>query len=334
MNNRLASTCLIAVLSLFTTAECRAQESAPAEKPDANSMIGKKAGEIRTDNGLKMKLVWCPPGFVTMEQRERVEESAPANEDTSDDEFVEKPIVEPVSKSRKYVFKITPVKALVTRGYWLGVYEVTQSEWLQVMPTGNWKGRSATKIGDNVPATFVTWDDATAFCQKLTEREREAGRLPADWEYTLPTEAEWERACRAQTETKYSFGDDDSKLHEYAWFRPNVRRGHEPFAHEVGQKKPNPWGLYDIHGNVWEWCRDWWSEKLPGGRDPEVTKPGRFHARVLRGGSWLDLAEECGTTARSGFDWPHRDSKIGFRVALSSPGKRAVRPTPAAPESK
>jgi formylglycine-generating enzyme required for sulfatase activity len=131
------------------------------------------------------------------------------------------------------------VKASLTQGYWIGKYEVTQSEWKQVMETEPWmydkwaaiqKARD-TPEGADYPATYVSWDDAIDFCDELTKQERQAGRLSNDWEYTLPTEAQWEYACRAGTETKFSFGDDVSKFGDYAWFHDNALDAGELYPH-------------------------------------------------------------------------------------------------------
>jgi formylglycine-generating enzyme required for sulfatase activity len=217
--------------------------------------------------------------------------------------------------------KVTPVKVFVTKGYWLGKYEVTQSEWKQVIKTEPWKGQRRTKEGADFPATYVSWKDATDFCHRLTEQERQAGRLSNAWEYTLPTDAQWERGCRARTETTFSFGNDKSKLHDYAWFRDNAWDVDEQYAHRVGQKKANSWGLCDMHGNVWEWCRDVYAgtQNVASGRDPEA-KPdektdGSF--RVIRGAGWINDAVDCRSAIRSGASTSGQDNLIGFRVALS-----------------
>jgi formylglycine-generating enzyme required for sulfatase activity len=287
--------------------ESKTDEPAKSEKPAADPMLGKKLGQVRDDNGVKMKLVWCPPGFVTMEQVEIAEEPV-ATEDED----------QAAIKTRR-VEKITPVKVLLTRGYWLGKYEVTQSEWKQVMKTEPWKGRDFTKEGDDFPATFVSWEDALSFCSKLTDQEQKAGRLTNDWEYTLPTEAQWERACRARTETKFSFGNDESKLGDYEWFVGNAHNAGEQYAHRVGQKKANPWGLYDMHGNVCEICRDVYTEKLPGGRDPEVKpdKKTKSSTRVIRGGGWTAGAAYCRSAYRDHIS-SNLDSWLDFRVVLSA----------------
>jgi formylglycine-generating enzyme required for sulfatase activity len=207
---------------------------------------------------------------------------------------------------------------------------VTQSEWKQVMETEPWKdvradraNEKATNYGDNFAVAYINWESAMEFCSRLTERERKAGRLPNGWEYTLPTEAQWERACRAGTDTKFSFGDDESKLSEYAWFAGNAALAGEKYPHEVGKKRPNPWGLYDMHGNVFEWCRDWWSLKLPGGRDPEVTEPGSDRAfRMFRGGSWTTPGESCRSAFRNPMKPSIRLVYVGFRSALSTSGNK------------
>jgi formylglycine-generating enzyme required for sulfatase activity len=193
---------------------------------------------------------------------------------------------------------------------------VTQGEWKFLMETEPWKGGPYTQKGDDFPATYVTWDAATKFCDQLTQQERAAGRLPDDWEYSLPSEAQWERACRAGTETRFSFGDEAGNLRDYTWCG-DTRDGKDAFAHRVGQKKPNAWGLYDMHGNVWEWCQDWYAPKLPGGRNPLVTEQKADAAwRVVRGGGWGDAASNC----RSGYHFAqnprHAASDYGFRVVL------------------
>jgi formylglycine-generating enzyme required for sulfatase activity len=153
----------------------------------------------------------------------------------------------------------------------------------------------------------VTWEVAVEFCRKLSEKTRKAVRLP--------TEAEWEYACRAGTKTRFSFGDSDSVLGDYAWYASNSGGK----AHPVGQKKPNPWGLYDMHGNVWEWCADWY-EEYPSGAvtDPQGAASGS--QRVSRGGFWDRGAGLCRAAFRARDNPGFRHASHGFRVVVSVAG--------------
>ena len=200
----------------------------------------------------------------------------------------------------------------LTKPFLLGVHEVTQGQWQAVMGTTPWKGEEYVKEGDDYPATYVSWHDAVEFSRKLSEKE--------GLEYRLPTDAEWEYACRAGTTTAYSFGDDDSELGEYAWYMENSEVAGQKYAHTVGQKKPNPWGLYDMHGNVWEWCSDWHGDYSSGSvTDPAGPSSGA--TRVECGGSWHRGAGNC-RSASHGRGLPSfRYDNLGFRVALSPSGQ-------------
>jgi formylglycine-generating enzyme required for sulfatase activity len=160
------------------------------------------------------------------------------------------------------------------------------------MGTTPWKGKQFVREGDSYAATYVSWDDARAFCKKLSEKEK--------GEYRLPTEAEWEYACRARTKTRFSFGDDPGTLSDYAWWGGLSGDGNakaEKYPHETGRKQPNPFGLYDMHGNAGEWCEAVYSQKLPGGTDPLVSVEGRY--RMYRGGGWSNSAAYCRSARRS-----------------------------------
>ena len=205
------------------------------------------------------------------------------------------------------------VSVKLTKPFLLGKYEVTQGQWKSVMGSEPWQDKVKVKVDKDCPATFVSWDDATEFCEKLTDLERKSGKLQADEEYRLPTEAEWEYACRAGTKTVFSFGNDESKLGEYAWFDGNALKVNEPYAHKVGLKKPNPWGLHDIHGNVFEWCSDWYDEKPSGGADP--VGPNRGSGRVNRGGGWWCAPGICRSADRGSIAPSYQGNDAGFRVS-------------------
>ena len=294
----IAINAITAVAALLVTQAHSADPEIATPRP-VNPLHGRQAGEVRDHDGLKMKLVWCPPGKFKMG-------SPKSEKERSDDE--------------------DQVDVTLTKGFWLGKYEVTEAEWKQVMDTEPWKGERLAKDGADFPATFVSWNDAVDFCRKMTEQERQAGRLTDEWEYTLPTAAQWERACRAGTKSRFSFGDDESQLRDYAWFLDSTFNGGDKHAHRVGQKRPNHWGLCDMHGNVWEWCRDVSGVKLPGGNDPEAKPDERtlvFYeirelSRVIRGGGWNFGTAYCRSATRLRDPPWHRDPFIGFRVALTT----------------
>jgi len=200
-----------------------------------------------------------------------------------------------------------PVK--LTRGFYMGVTEVTQAQWVKVMESSPWLrvNKEYVRTGDDYPAVNINWNDAVEFCKKLRQKE---GR-----KYRLPTEAEWEYACRAGTKTAYSFGDDDSKLGDYGWFRGNAYDAGEKYAHIAGQKKPNPWGLYDMHGNVWEWCSDW-SGDYAAAAVTDPTGPSSGTNRVLRSGSGGYIAGDSRSAERGGSTPDSRTPSIGFRVVV------------------
>ena len=207
------------------------------------------------------------------------------------------------------------VAVILTKLFWLGKTEVTQGQFKKVMGTEPWVGQQYVQADKDCPATHVSWDDAKAFCQKLTDLERKAGKLKANEEYRLPTEAEWECACRASAQTAFSFGDDEKQLGEYEWFGGNASNAGEQYAHAVGLKKPNPWGLFDMHGNVYEWCSDWYGEKLSGGTDPVGPEGGSY--RVIRGGCWGLPPDRCRPAARRNGVPSSGLYDLGFRVARS-----------------
>ena len=203
----------------------------------------------------------------------------------------------------------------LTRGYWLGRTEVTQAQWRAVM---DYVPLPSFFKGSERPVERVSWDLAMVFCSRLTERERAADRLPEGYAYTLPTEAQWEYACRAGT-TGLHAGD----IEAMAWYDANS----DEQTHPVAQKRANAWGFHDMHGNVSEWCWDWYAG-YPGGNasDPAGPPVGMFH--VLRGGGWGSSAGGCRSALRWWSPTNGGGVVIGFRLALA-PQIGTPRPTSA-----
>ena len=161
----------------------------------------------------------------------------------------------------------------ISRGFWLGKYEITQGQWKAVMNDEPWSGRKRVISDSSHPAVIISWDEVQEFIGRLNAAVGEEL-------YRLPTEAEWEYACRAGTQTRWSFGDDESQLKNYAWYFNNSEG-----AKAVGSRLPNPWGLYDMHGNIWEWVQDWYDEEYYNSslrNDPQGPTSGL--GRVIRGG--------------------------------------------------
>ena len=205
----------------------------------------------------------------------------------------------------------TQHEVTLTQPFYLGETEVTQGQWKAVVGTQPWKGKPWVKEGDAYPATYVSWKDAVAFCEKLSTKEGET--------YRLPTEAEWEYACRAGTTTAYSFGDDEALLGESAWFDENSRNLGQNYAHQVRQKKSNPWGLFDMHGNVGEWCGERYAKYQYSHGSvtaPLGSSPGS--SRTYRGGSWLVYSFNCRSATRSRINADGRYDVLGFRVLHSA----------------
>jgi formylglycine-generating enzyme required for sulfatase activity len=198
----------------------------------------------------------------------------------------------------------------ITQPFYLGATPVTQDQYRAV--TG--ANPSHFKESDDLPVECVSWDDAIAFCNALSELEKE--RLGGAY-YRLPTETEWEYACRGGSQTRFCFGDASASLGEYAWFSGNSDSKTRP----VGQKRPNAWGLFDMHGNVWEWCLDGYDEKYYV-NSPGADPPGRSGAaeRVNRGGCWLSDPVLCRAAYRDRFTPGNRNSHLGFRVARVQSG--------------
>ena len=228
----------------------------------------------------------------------------------------------------------------ITRPYWIGKYEVSVGEFLYYLKSNSGLNRNELfeinrdidfespncpvnasyrlkkGFSPDMPMSCVSWRGAKKFCEWLTAEEKKAGRLPANYEYRLPTEAEWEFACRAGSKTAFSFGDTTQGLENYAWYRNNTS-GHQE---KCGSKQPNKLGIHDMHGNLWEWCNDWYGDKFVAAdsEDPPGPDSSSDNLKVLRGGSFtsepIDL--QCGS--RYCFDFKTSKKNIGFRAACGS----------------
>jgi formylglycine-generating enzyme required for sulfatase activity len=190
---------------------------------------------------------------------------------------------------------VHPVR--LTRPFLLGQHEVTQGQWIAVMGTN-----PSQFTGDpRRPVEFVSWEEVHVFIRQLMAREGHR--------YRLPTEAEWEYAARAGTTTAYSFGDDERQLTQYAWYTENAERT----THPVGHKKPNAWGLFDVHGNVWEWVQDWYGAYAAEAvSDPPGSPSGSL--QMFRGGSWYNDAGYCRSAFRDRVQPGRRFVSVGFRL--------------------
>lgn len=219
----------------------------------------------------------------------------------------------PVRETRRSTYELQH-EVIVKEGFWIGRFEITQAQWKEVMIDNP---SQATKAGPDAPVERVTWLEVIEFCQTLTEREQKAGALPDDWIYTLPSEEQWEYACRAGTLGPFHFGA------ELNGRRANCG-GNYPYGMEekgpylkrpisVGHYDPNPWGIHDMHGNVEEWCLDHFARyKLEEEKDP--VEPGPRATRSVRGGGWRSYPADCRSAARKGHYSHYRSGALGFRV--------------------
>lgn len=191
--------------------------------------------------------------------------------------------------------------------YFLAETPATRAQWTRVMGTTPWDEDGLEADTPEHPATDVSYTDAVEFCERLSG----SGKL----KYRLPTEAEWENACKAGTDTPFSFGDEESQLVDYAWYRSNSGRN----MHPVATKKPNPWGLFDVHGLVLEWCSDDWSCRQTDQRiDPAVSN--NDIRKTVKGGSWFANWYKCVSDYRFGMRGDWRLAHVGFRPLLEAAG--------------
>jgi len=240
----------------------------PSHPPAPNPQAG-TVMSIKFPGGAVMKFCYCPPGSFKMG-------SPPSEKGRGQDE--------------------DQVNVRLSKGFWMAQTECTQAQWVALMG-GNPSGFK----GDDLPVETVNWDDVHRFITKLND----AKTLPAGWKVALPTEAQWEYACRAGTKTAFSFGE--SLNAKQANFDNTLAK-----TSTVASYPANAWGLYDMHGNVWEWCEDFYGDKLVGGTDPSGVPSGS--GRVYRGGPWYDVGEYCRSAYR-GRDAPDfRSNRLGFRL--------------------
>jgi formylglycine-generating enzyme required for sulfatase activity len=201
----------------------------------------------------------------------------------------------------------------VTIGYtfYMSKFEVTQAQWEAVMNTTPWSGKMNVNEGDNYPATYISWYNAINFINKLNQ-------LDTEHSYRLPSEAEWEYCCRAGSSTNYSCGNNYNQLLDYAWVWNSTHDINENYPHQVGTKLPNPWGLYDMHGNAYEWCQDEWHENYTGAPDDGSVFSDGVGARVYRGGDFDDNADYCRSAYRDSLLYSISYGQYGIRVVLEA----------------
>lgn len=214
----------------------------------------------------------------------------------------------PTTDTNRTASELSPFEVSLTRGFWMGRFEVTQSEYQNLMCTNP----AAFASDLNNPVDSISWVDATEYCRRLTVQERQAGRLPDGYLYRLPSEAEWEYAARAGSTNLFFFGDDSQELANYAWFSSNSGQR----SHAVGKLRANAWSLHDTHGNVAEWCWDW----IDTPPTSAVTNllgaiSGPYHA--VRGGAWPFPARHARCGWRVSNASHIRQSYLGFRVVLA-----------------
>ena len=240
-------------------------------------------------NSIGMEFVLIPAGEFMMGSRLSAEELAQKYGD----------------EAKWYEFEKPEHKVTICQPFYLQTTQVTQGQWQKVMDNNGSKFKGC---GADCPVEQVSWEEVQSFIKKLNEME--GGR-----NYRLPTEAEWEYACRAASTTEYFFGDDPGKLGNHAWYADNSNYQ----THPVGKKKPNAWGLYDMYGNVWEWVEDEWHNnyiQAPKDGRAWIDNP-RCDTRVYRGGCWFSTARGCRSAARF-IRWPgYRFDFLGFRLAGS-----------------
>ena len=255
----------------------------------ATSLFGNPEVRVDIPGGATMDFVWIEPGTFMMGKASS----------TSDVFLGDRPQHE----------------VTISEGYWLGKYEVTQEQWAKVMETRPWSGQDYVVESPRHPAAHVTWNDVQEYVDRLNGRG--AGGV-----FRLPTEAEWEYACRAGTTTRYAFGDDEGLLDQYAWYVENVFWVGLSSPQQVGTKLPNLWGLHDMHGNVWEFCLDW-SGRYSGEDQVDPQGPSTGSRRVIRGGYAGSTFHGANSASRSDVRPTTAGYDLGARLVMD-PSPTAV----------
>lgn len=240
---------------------------------------GTDAGEVRELTALKIRFCWCPPGTFRMGSS---------------------------SDAVGHQLNETQFEVTLSRGFWLQQTELTQQQYETLMGVN-----PSYFKGTSNPVESVDWNDATEFCRRLGElpSEKKAGNR-----YRLPTEAEWEYGCRAGSMSSFCCGDDEEGLEDYAWFNKNAARS----THPVGQKKPNAWNLHDTHGNVMEWCSDFYGN-YPSDSATDPRGPESGEKRTLRGGGWFFVPLYARSSHRDAYAPTARYVGLGFRLVAEVP---------------
>ena len=269
--------------STFSSSQKPVMEPIKTDTPNVVTQDGKQAGEriVLTVKGVEYPFRWCPAGTFTKGSPE----SEPGR---SSDE--------------------TQHEVRLTQGFWMLETQVTQEMWESV--TG--ENPSYFKDSKKLPVEQVSWND----CQEYIKKLNAMNSAPKGYKFSLPTEAQWEYACRAGTKTALNHGknltDEEyncPNLYEVGWYDWQNK---ETKTHEVGGKKPNAWNLYDMHGNVWEWCSDWYGDY----RVMDPVGPSTGSDRVLRGGGWSNFAEGCRSASRYYYGPSYRSYDVGLRLSL------------------
>jgi formylglycine-generating enzyme required for sulfatase activity len=267
----------------------KSERSSSSPVKVANIQSGRRASErmILTVKNVEYAFRWCPAGTFQM--------GSPESETSRDNDE-------------------TQHRVTLSQGFWMQETEVTQEQWESVM--GN---NPSNFKGGRLPVEKVSWNDCQEYMRKLN------ALVSSDYEFSLPTEAQWEYACRAGSTTAYGFGDSREQLKDYAWFgavfvEESLTASSGETTNRVGQKKANAWGLYDMHGNVWEWCSDWYVD-YPVGSVTDPTGANSGSSRALRGGCWLGNAEFCRSAFRN-YDLPSAGlNGLGVRCSLVDKSK-------------